>query len=56
MLFPARHLHRTAFGAVQVSNLLHGQEFLSSGTERPPRINTPFLVKALNMVNVRVVN
>jgi len=22
MLFPARHLHRTAFGAVQASNLL----------------------------------
>ena len=30
MLFPAR------------SNLLHGQEIASSGTERPPRNDTPF--------------
>jgi len=57
MLFPARHLHRTAFGAVQVSNLLHGQEIaypsgtMSSGTECPPRSATPFLVKTLLYVD-----
>jgi len=43
MLLPARHLHRTAFGAVQVSNLLHSQEIASSGKKRPPRNDTPFL-------------
>jgi hypothetical protein len=35
MLFPAR------------SNLLHGQEIASSGEERPPRNDTPFLEKAI---------